>query len=207
MMIKWKRKIKWIRTNKEKKETHDRCKAMHKNWTSKVTTQGRLHNARPSHRGPHDSRRSLRSLCPYTRWYQDLFNKFTFHSTNAAHFASKQNCSLTLRWTVLMGITHQPRNLPIEVSDPPATRVATLDAISGCGVAALTRIRTYGRTRTWRSGIWNISVRSFESAGRVWGKLRHVGFKWVILRPLSHFVKGIQSFGRKNWREETTRKI
>lgn len=41
-----------------------------------------------------------------------------------------------------MAITHQPRNLPTEVSDPPATRVATLDAISGCGVAALTRIRT-----------------------------------------------------------------
>lgn len=150
MITKWKRKIKWIRTKKVKKETQDRCKAMHKNWTSKVTAQGRLHNARPSHRGPHDSRRSLRSLCPYTRWYQDLFNKFTFHSTSAAHFASKQNYSLMLRWTVLMGITHQPRNLPIEVSDPPATRVATLDAISGCGVAALTRIRMYIRTRTWQ---------------------------------------------------------
>jgi len=85
-----------------------------------------------------------------------------------------------------MGIT-QPRNLPIEVSDPPATRVATLDAISGCEVAALTRIRTYIRTRTWRSGIWTIFVRSFESAGRGWGKLRHVGFKWAILRTLVTF--------------------
>lgn len=197
MITKWKRKIKWIRTNKVKKETHDRSKAMHKNWTSKVTAQGKLHNARPSHRGPHDSGRSLRSLCPYTRWYRDLFNRFTFHSTTAAHFASKQNYSLMLRWTVPIGITHQPRNLPIQVSDPPVTRVATLDAISGCGVAALTRIRT----RTWRSGIWNIFVRSFESAGRVWVKLRHVGLKWVILRPLSHFVKCTQSFGRKKWRE------
>lgn len=170
VITKWKRKIKWIRTNKVKKETHDRCTARHKNWTSKVTAQGGLHNARASHRGPHESRRSLRSLCPYTRWYRELFNKFTFHSTTAAHFASKQNYSLMISWTVLMGIT-QPRNLPIEVSDPPATRVATLDAISGCGVAALTRIRTYIRTRTWRSGIWNIFVRSFESSWQGLGKI------------------------------------
>ena len=178
-ITKWKRKMKWKRTNNVKKETHDRCKAMHKNWTSKVTAEGKLHNVQPSHRGPHDTRRSLQSLCPYTRWYRDLL--INLHFIQSGPPTSLQHkISFMIRWTVQIGIKHQPHNLPIEVSDPPATRVATLDAISGCGVAALTRIKTYIRTRTWHSGIRNIFVRSFESAGRVCGKLLQVGFKWVF---------------------------
>lgn len=184
------------------RKKHVRCKAMNKNWTSKVTAQGRLHNVRRSHRGPHDSRRSLRSLCPYTRWFRDLLINLHFNQGRPLRFKTKlqfnykMNCPNGYHASTT-SFTHRG----FWSSSNTRRDAWRYFGMRGC--------RFYSDQDVNQDS--NLAFRQpeyFCALFRVgWRKLRLVRFKWVTLQPLLHFVKTTQSFGRKNWRVETTRKI